>query len=129
MSALCNSVDETAAYSYAFSLYQGGNYTQATTLFSELVLLNPFDEKLWRGLASSRQMSQEYEAALQAWALVALLQESDPLPHFHAAECYLSLHDTEEAMKALDVAEMRAQNAPETYRELNDQIALLRRSP
>ena len=33
-----------------------------------------------------------------------VLKEKDPLPHFHAAECCLSLDDKEDALKALDAA-------------------------
>ena len=119
-------VVEEEIYPHAFALYNQGNYVQAGALFSQLVLQNPFDEKLWRGLAASKQMEREYEAALCAWALVAILQENDPLPHFHAAECYLSLHDAEEAMKALDAAEAQVQLAPKCYGDLGERIIHLR---
>jgi hypothetical protein len=49
-------------------------------------------------------MSGDYMAALHAWSIVALLKEEDPRPHFHAAECFFSLNEKENALKALDLA-------------------------
>jgi type III secretion system low calcium response chaperone LcrH/SycD len=95
---------EQPFYAIAFGLYEKGDYRSASQLFTQLVLTDPFSEHYWEGLASSKQMSREYLAALHAWSLVALLKEGDPLPHFHAAECLLSLDDKEEALKALDAA-------------------------
>jgi type III secretion system low calcium response chaperone LcrH/SycD len=95
---------EHSFYATAFGLYEKGDYRSAAQLFTQLVLTDPFSEHYWQALASSRQMAQEYLAALHAWSLVLLLKEGDPLPHFHAAECFLSLGDKEEALKALDAA-------------------------
>lgn len=95
---------ERQFYAVAFGLYEKGDYRSASQLFTQLVLTNPFSEHYWQGLASSKQMARDYHAAVHAWSLVALLREGDPLPHFHAAECFLSLDDKEEALKALDAA-------------------------
>lgn len=99
---------ERQIYASAFGLYEKGDYRAAAQLFTQLVLTDPFSENYWRGLASSKQMAREYLAALHAWSLVALLNENDPLPHFHAAECCLTLEEKEDALKALDAALDRA---------------------
>ena len=95
---------ERSFYSTAFGLYEKGDYRGAAQLFTQLVLTDPFSIHYWQGLASSKQMAREYHAAVHAWSLVALLRENDPLPHFHAAECFLSLDEKEDALKALDAA-------------------------
>ncbi len=95
---------EKTYYTAAFTLYEKKAYRKASHLFTTLVLTNPFAIHYWQGLASSKQMSREYEAALQAWSLVALLNTEDPLPHFHAGECLLRLNEKEEAEKALNAA-------------------------
>ena len=95
---------EREFYAVAFGLYEKGDYRGAAALFTQLVLTDPFSEHYWQGLASSKQMASEYQAAMHAWSMVALLKEGDPLPHFHAAECLLSLDDKAEALKALDAA-------------------------
>jgi type III secretion system low calcium response chaperone LcrH/SycD len=113
--------DQVAVYAAAYTHYQTGDYLQAGDLFTQLIFSNPFQEKFWRGLAAARQLENKYEEALHAWGLVALLQESDPISHFHAAECLVSLGNKEEALKALNHAqELAADDA------LQQKIELLR---
>lgn len=110
-------------YSYAFSLYEAARYKQAEALFTKLVLSSPFEPRFWRGLASSRQLNQNYKEALHAWCLVCLLEEKDASSHFHAAECMISLGEKEEAMKALIVAEGLLNKEDDS---LKKQIAVLK---
>lgn len=91
-------------YATAFGLYEKGDYRRAAQLFTQLVLTDPYSEHYWLGLASCKQMAQDFLAAIHAWGMVALLRENDPFPHFHAAECLLSLDNKEEALKAMDAA-------------------------
>lgn len=96
--------EQEAIYASAFSLYQKGSYAEAAEFFTSLVICDPYGEKYWRGLASSRQMEGKYVDSLRAWSLSSLLAARDPWPHFHAAECLLSLGNKEEAKKALNEA-------------------------
>ena len=113
---------ERPFYATAFGLYEKGDYRGAAQLFTQLVLTDPYSVHYWQGLASSRQMTREYLAAVHAWSMVALLRANDPLPHFHAAECFLSLDEKEDALKALDAAlELAGKNE-----SLCDKINLLK---
>jgi type III secretion system low calcium response chaperone LcrH/SycD len=114
---------ESSLYATAYGLYSQGDYQGAEELFLQLVLLNAFEEKHWRGLASSHQMQRKYQDAAYAWSLVALLCDSDPYPHFHAAECLLSLKEKEDGLKALLCAEERLSEAQQ---DLRDKIEVLR---
>ena len=113
---------ERQLYFTAFGLYEKGDYRSAGQLFTQLVLSDPYSEHYWKGLASSKQMARDYMAAVHAWSMVALLDEGDPLSHFHAAECFLSLEEKEEALKALDAA----LNLCRTDEQLRDKINLLK---
>lgn len=115
--------EQEQLYAMSFLLYEKGDYATAIGFFTKLVSTNPFMAKYWRGLASSQQMQKEYLAAIQAWSLVALLDDKDPLPHFHAAECLLSLDNRQEAMKALNAAESLLSSNDEALR---DKIHLLK---
>ncbi len=95
---------EHSLYERAFDLYERQDYRSAAPLFTQLVLTNPFEVHYWRGLASAKQMTHDYMAAVHAWGLVALLEEDDPLPHFHAAECLLHVEEVEDAQKAIHAA-------------------------
>jgi len=97
--------EQEELYAIAYQCYGSGNYSDAAQFFTKLILCNPFSEKSWRGLASSKQMQHEYLAAIHAWSSSALLEAKDPLPHFHAAECLFSLNEKEDALKALLAAE------------------------
>lgn len=97
---------EEMIYALSYSTYQQGDYTTASRLFRQLVLTSPFSKDYWKGLASSEQMQAAYEAALHAWGIVSLLDDKDPLPHFHAGECYFFLNNFIEACKALELAEL-----------------------
>jgi type III secretion system low calcium response chaperone LcrH/SycD len=102
------SVDEQKIiYTSAFTFYQQKSFEQAVHLFTQLCMANPFQEAFWRGLASSLQMLSKWKDALHAWCISALLADQDPMPHFHAAECFFSMNDREEASKAILQAEKR----------------------
>jgi type III secretion system low calcium response chaperone LcrH/SycD len=89
-------------YSVAYGYYEQGRYAQAIALFTQLILHHPFDPRFWKGLASNHQMEGSYSAAAKVWATVCLLEPNNPLSHFHAAECFISMGEKEEARKALE---------------------------
>lgn len=100
--------DISLLYSLGINLYEQGDYTQAKIVFQRLVLAKPHEKKFWMALGASLQMKKHYEEALTSWAMASLIQDEDPLPHFHAAECLLSLHDEAQAKKALLEAKKRS---------------------
>lgn len=106
-------MDNKELYSAAYARYESGLYAEAGDMFTQLTLLDPQEEAYWRGLAASKQMGEKYKSALYAWGLVSLLSKEDPMPHIHAAECFLSLKNTAEALTALNAAHQLAQNNPQ----------------
>ena len=112
-------------YSYAFAQYQSGNWTQAIEVFQILCARRPLEARFWFGLGASLQEGNDYEKALRAWAMTALLDQENPYPHFHAAECSFSLKDLANDSLALREAEMKI-GKPE--HPLNDRISLLKTS-
>ena len=98
-------------YAVAFGKYDIGAYKDAADFFTQLILHDPYDPRFWKGLAASCQMQKEYQASLHAWAVHALLSGHSTTSHFHAAECYLSMGEIEEAKKALKMAEMHINEA------------------
>lgn len=102
-----SSEDLSLLYAIAHNLYQVGDFDQAKLLFTQLIVSKPFEGKHWQGLGATLQMLKEYHRALTAWSMAALIDDSDPVAHFHAAECLLSLDNGDEAMKALREAKAR----------------------
>ena len=117
--------EQKMIYTSAFTFYQQQSYEQAEQLFVQLCTANPFQEIFWRGLASSLQMQCKWKESLHAWCLSALLADQDPLPHFHAAECFFSMNDREEASKALLQAEKRI-GSQDSFEGLKGKIAILK---
>ena len=109
-------------YTLGFSLYNAGSFEEALQVFRVLCVQNPWEYRHWFGFASTLQESKEYEKALYAWSMAAVIDQTVPQPHFHAAECAFSLSKSDEAIAALDEALARA----EDYPILQDQIALLK---
>ncbi len=97
--------ERETVYAAAYGMYEVGDYERSAGLFTQLILNEPFELRFWKGLASSRQMNREYKAALHAWSIVCLMGGQQPISHFHAAECYLSIGELKEAAKALQCAQ------------------------
>lgn len=95
-------------YEKAYDHYAEGQGGEASHHFGLLIALNPFRQEYWMGLAASRQLAKDYDKALQAYAVAALLDDRDPSPHYHAAQCYLSLGNKADTLKALELAEAHA---------------------
>ncbi|MBS0620610.1 MAG: SycD/LcrH family type III secretion system chaperone [Verrucomicrobia bacterium] len=119
-----SSEEERRLYALGYEHYEREEYRQAAQIFTQLVLSEPFTHEYWRALASSKQMTKAYEAALHAWSLAALLQEGDPIPHFHAAECLIHMGETTDALKAIDAALSLCHETDPLY----ERIDLLRRN-
>jgi len=91
-------------YAMAYGLYDIGDYRKSAEIFTNLILQNPFETRLWKGLASTRQMQKEYKAALHAWAAAFLLDEKDLKLIPHAKECFFSIREKEETLKTLQLS-------------------------
>lgn len=109
-------------YTLGFSLYNAHSFEEAVDVFRVLSAQKPLEPKHWFALASSLQESRNYEPALDAWAMTAILDGENPYPHFHAAECAFSMHQLKDALAALNAAAARVgENLV-----LQDQIDLLK---
>lgn len=93
-----------ALYSEAVQEYEAGHYDKAHDLFCHLSTELPMQPEIWKGLASCHQVRKHYPEALMGWSVAALMDSTDPVPHFHAAECLLAQGDRVEAIKAVRTA-------------------------
>jgi type III secretion system low calcium response chaperone LcrH/SycD len=112
-------------YSIAYTLYEQGKYDHSASVFRILALLEVDNRKHWMGLGASLKMLKHYDEALKSYAFAAVLDESDPLAHFHAAECFLAQGNVEKALTALDSAET-VSDGHACYQNLRQEISMLR---
>lgn len=106
-------------YGQAYRLYNTGNYREAMSLFRLLLLLNVTEPKYAMGLASSMHMMKHYEPATQMYAICAILDPNNPVPHYHASDCWVKIGDPASALISLELAVERAGDDPQ-YKQMKD---------
>ncbi|MCE5319040.1 MAG: SycD/LcrH family type III secretion system chaperone [Parachlamydia sp.] len=111
-------------YGQAFRLYNTGKYRDASQLFRLLIMLNSTEPKYAMGLAACFHMLKEYKNAVSTYAICGVIDPENPVPHYHASDCYIHLGDTASALIALDMAIKRAGEKPE-YQTLRDRAKLM----
>jgi type III secretion system low calcium response chaperone LcrH/SycD len=105
-------------YASAYESYTNKNESEALVIFQKLVIARPYNKNYWFALASSLQASKKYSAAIKAWAMTSLLDDTDGYPHFHAGECLYFSSDKEQTIKALMEAKKRSRGAPELTKKI-----------
>ena len=98
----CTDDELEAVYNLAHNAYQQQRYEDARKLFQFLAENDHAESRFWMGLAASYQMTGEYEQAVTAYGVAALLDATDPRMPLHACECYVAMNDWESGRKALD---------------------------
>jgi len=110
-------------YGQAYRLYNAGKYREASQLFRLLIMLNSVEPKYCMGMAACCHMLKEYAIAVQMYTTCGALDPENPVPHFHASDCYLQMEDPLSALLALEMAVKRAGEQPH-YAVLKDRALL-----
>jgi len=110
-------------YAQAYQLYNTGKYTEASHLFRMLVMLNTTEVKYILGLAACLHMLKEYQNAVQTYAMCAILDPENSVPHYHSSDCYVQMKDYLSAIISLDLAVQRAGDKPE-YAKLKERASM-----
>ena len=90
-----------AVYQVAYNLYQQQQYDKAEKLFAFLMLHEHTDSRFSIGLGGCCQLMGKYDKAIIAYSCAAVVDATNPVPAFHACECYMSLRDWDNARKAI----------------------------
>jgi len=110
-------------YGQAYRLYNTGKYRESAELFRLLILINSMEPKYAMGLAACFHMLKEYKSAVDSYTLCSILDPENPLPQYHASDCYIQMEDKLSAIVALRLAIKRAEENPE-FRTLVDRAKL-----
>jgi type III secretion system low calcium response chaperone LcrH/SycD len=110
-------------YGQAYRLYNTGKYKDACQLFRLLIMLNSTEPKYAMGLAACFHMLKEYKNAVSSYAMCGVIDPENPIPHYHASDCYIHLKDPVSAIIALEMAIKRAGNKLE-YQTIKDRAQL-----
>jgi type III secretion system low calcium response chaperone LcrH/SycD len=112
-------------YALAHSLYSSGKYDDSCNLFRLLVMIDPFEYKYTFGLAACLQMEKKYLDSATAYLMAASIETTNPMPHYHAAECYLNMRDPGSACISLGLA-IDTAATQEKYLSLKERCQLTR---
>lgn len=110
-------------YAQAYRLYNTGKYKEASQLFRLLIMLNGAEPKYSMGLAACFHMAKDYQTAVQVYTTCGLIDPTNPIPHYHASDCYLQLGDRVSAMISLQMAVKRSGDKQE-YSQLKDRALM-----
>ncbi len=110
-------------YGQAYRLYNTGKYRDASQLFRLLIMLNSTEPKYAMGLAACFHMLKEYKNAVSTYAICGVIDPENPIPHYHASDCYIHLEDPASALIALQMAVQRAGEKLE-YQTLKDRAKM-----
>lgn len=100
--------DSEHMYAQAYQLYNMGKYRDARNVFATLMILAPTESKYLFGHAASSHMLKEYVPAAKVYVQQALIDTKNPIPYYHAADCYLQLGDQMSALVALKLVVKRS---------------------
>ncbi len=114
-----------AIYGQGYNLYNQGRYKEASYIFRLLMLLDYMTPKYALGLAASLHRLKDYNTAANVYLLCGTLDTSNPLPHYHAADCYLQLQLPVMAVFSLDLAISAAGDQPQ-YAIIKERAMLMR---
>lgn len=110
-------------YAQAYRLYNTGKYKEASQLFRLLIMLNGAEPKYSLGLAACFHMAKDYSTAAEVYTTCAMIDPTNPIPHYHASDCYIQLGDKISALIALEMAVKRS-GTKEEYSQLKDRALM-----
>ena len=113
-----------AMYAVAYNQFQSAKYDDAVKSFSLLCMFDPFEYKYLFGIASCFHMKGEYELASMYYVIASGMDENDPAPFFHTAECMIAVKDKKGAEEALALTFERAGDNPQ-YAPLRKRAEML----
>lgn len=113
-----------AIYSQAYTLYNQGRYKEASYIFRMLMLLDYATPKYPMGLAACLHRLKDYRAAANIYLLSGTLDTANPLPHYHAADCYMQLNYPMMALFSLGLA-IKAAGAQPQYAIIKERATLM----
>jgi len=114
-----------ALYGQAYNLYNTGNYKEAEKLFRTLMMMSAPEPRFTFGLGACLHMMKRYKDASKVYTMLALTDPNNPVPYYHAADCFIHQKDPLSTLMSLNMAIKYAGERPE-YRVIRDRALLMR---
>ncbi len=114
-----------ALYAVGYNTYAAGKYEDAASFFGILMTIQPFDVRIYTGFAASLQMLKNYENAAIFYQWACGLDQADPTPMFHSAECYMAMQDIPAAKSALTYTMKRIEASTTDYTAIRNKAEVM----
>lgn len=101
-------IETEKLYGEAYHLFNSGKYKDALIVFNALVALNVSEPKYLFGIAACEQMLGLFQAAADTYMGAAMLDPENPIPFFHASDCWMQLNDLHAALVCLRMTVRRS---------------------
>lgn len=95
-------------YQTGLHLLGQNRYDDASKVFGFLILLDPTYSANWISLGVSQKLMHHWEDSLRTLEIAMKMDEHNPLPYYHAAECYKELGRNKESHEAMKTAKKEA---------------------
>ena len=83
-------------------VYARGELERATGIFHYLCIFEGNDARFWTALAVALQKQKDWERAIDAWSMAALLDATNVRLYLHATECLMITRQWRRAKQCLD---------------------------
>lgn len=101
-------VDIERLYAEAYHHFNSGKYKDALIIFNALVALNLTEPKYLFGIAACEQMLGNFKVAADTYMGTAMLDPENPIPFFHASDCWMQINDLHAALVCLRMTVRRS---------------------
>jgi hypothetical protein len=113
-------------YKTGIRYFQNQDFIKAADVFFLLSLIDYQKHNIWISLGLSEMKIQQFEPALNAFAMAAITKSDTPYPYIYSAECCIALGRAHECSTYLDLArEALSALPPEEKESLLEQINVL----
>ena len=98
---LLSEAELESLYALGHTSYGQGNYLEAARIFWYLIRCDCTEAKYYVAAGACMQMQQHYQEAAMAYGMACLLNQQDPTPLLHLAQCFQAAGHPVEAHAAL----------------------------
>ncbi|MBA3957379.1 MAG: SycD/LcrH family type III secretion system chaperone [Parachlamydiaceae bacterium] len=112
-------------YVFTSRLYNSGKYEDASSVFAMLALLDDKEFDYPFALASCHHMLKQYSQAISNYMLAFNLDNTNPLPFYHIADCYMQMKKPVHAIHSFDLVEVIAKGQAK-YNKIKERATLTR---
>ena len=109
-------------YAMAYDFYQREKYEKAETFFSLLVLVDPLEEKYWKGLGGTEKQLKNFDWAITAYGMLTQIKPKQAIHYLELAECFFWRKQFKEAMQSCEAMLFFAETFPENNPNITPHI-------